>query len=850
VSESPVPEARRRAGTLPVAVAALALVLLLLAVSFREEASPDTYFHLAVGRRIAAEWRLPRTNEFLAFEQDHAFVAHEWLFQVVAWEVFRAGGAELLALAKTAIVVLAFVVLYIGISPGGRVSALGALLLSILLAEPRFLARPEVVSLLGLALTIAVLERDRRKPDRRHLVVLGLFQIVWVNCHGFALLGPAVGAIYLIAALAGRALGPRASCLGLDASDVRPARAATFLGVQLAASFVNPFFHEGALYPILIVLRASKDWSSGGLYMRIVELQSPFTAALADVFEVKVLKLMIALAVLGAAVSLRRRRARLEHLLAAALLTATAWNYLRNVPFAALGLVLPIAQGAASLGELLAARASRRVRSGAAAAIAVVALVSGRAALANELHENASYDARAGLGFSDFLRYDEAVSFLERSPPRGNYFNNFGAGHFLIFARDRTKPLPYICGNTELYPGSFLVQYHEIVRGDVPFAPAFEKAGITDALLDHRVEVSRELILAMARDPAWRLVHLDSHCLLFRKVDAATPPAVDLAAVASRFTATDEGEDRFALTRALRAIGLLPAWRAAPLERLHMACILDTLGRPDDGLALARAAYALRPDWPPSLYVLCGLERRVDPKAAEAHALELARLLPGAPYPHVSAGLAALQCSDPGRAVRAVHHFEDALEVDPGFALAQEDLMDAYVREDPPDLVGLKRGLASPLLSDASRAYYEGQIADFEGRADRAEDAYRRAATLRPSLTWAHYYLGKYLFRRGAFAEARAEYERVLAAVGDGEAWYNVGMARLAAGDRPAGKAALEQAALLRPKDPQVLVALGTAALEDGDRPAARRWAEAARRLDPTSVQVRQLESDLEGGDR
>lgn len=807
-------------------LAALSLALLVLALSLREEPSPDAYFHLAAGRTIVHDWRLPRTNEFLQFEQGFAFVDHEWLFQIGAWLLYAAGGASLLGVAKALVVLAAFVALHAALRPAGAVSALLALLPAILVAESRFVLRPEVVSLLGTAATLALLERDRLEPRRWHLVVLAVLQVVWVNCHGFALMGPGVTFTYFAAQLLLRALGKRADSVGLETTNVRPGRLGLFLAIQLGASFVNPWLHQGALYPVLVLLRAGQDWKSGGLYMRIVELQSPFGAALSGVFEVVVLKLAIGAAVVGFGLSLAERRARLEHLLAAVLLVGSASSYIRNLPFAAVGLSLPIAHGLAALGRRLGARAEI-ARWVALASLSVTALVTTRAALADQLHGNSQYVARAGLGFSDFLRYDEAVSFLEASPPQGNLFNNFGAGHFLLFARDKKPPLPYICGNTELYPGKFLVEYHEIVNGRIPYGPLFEKRGITDALLDHRVEVSRDLIATFHADPAWRLVHADGHCVIYRKVDAKTPPAVDLARLAKTFPFKDTTTDDFGLTRALRALGVLPKREAVPLEELHVACLLETLGRTDDALALARRACTERSDMAAARYVLASLEWKTQPQQAEKDALLYAALAPNDPHGFAIAGQAALAVQDPRR---AAGYFEKALAIDPGFELAQRNVLGAYLAQEPPDMVALKRALASwTNLPEDLRAFYEAQAANVDNRTADAEKGYRDAIALRESFHQAHWELGRCLFRRRAFEEAQAELEKVVKALPrEGSAWRDLGLARVKAGDARGGKDALEIAATLRPRDPEPLVDLGYIALDDGDKATASRFAREA----------------------
>src|SRR5690606_35703055 len=147
-------------------------------------------------------------------------------------------------------------------------------------------------------------------------------------------------------------------------------------------------------------------------------------------------------------------------------------------------------------------------------------LLAARAVLADRWHTNASYDARAGLGLGAFPRHDEAVAFLEAHPPAGALFNNFGAAHFLTWARGVREPKPYISGNTDLYPRAHLRRYHELMRGDLPLAPELERLGVSDVLLDHRVEVEDRVLRELLADPRWALVHADRRALVLRRRDA------------------------------------------------------------------------------------------------------------------------------------------------------------------------------------------------------------------------------------------------------------------------------------------------------------------------------------------
>src|ERR1039457_474520 len=70
----------------------------------------------------------------------------------------------------------------------------------------RLCERPELFSLLFLAGFLAVLGRAGERP--RWLWLLPAIQILWVNCHGFFVLGPMVLAAYVAELLVDRTWPP------------------------------------------------------------------------------------------------------------------------------------------------------------------------------------------------------------------------------------------------------------------------------------------------------------------------------------------------------------------------------------------------------------------------------------------------------------------------------------------------------------------------------------------------------------------------------------------------------------------------------------------------------------------
>ncbi len=62
-------------------------------LALRPIAEPDLFWHLAVGRYVATEHRLPTTNLWSFTAPDHPFLASSWLFDFLAHGLYGLGGS-------------------------------------------------------------------------------------------------------------------------------------------------------------------------------------------------------------------------------------------------------------------------------------------------------------------------------------------------------------------------------------------------------------------------------------------------------------------------------------------------------------------------------------------------------------------------------------------------------------------------------------------------------------------------------------------------------------------------------------------------------------------------------------
>ena len=147
-------------------------------------AQPDTFWHLRAGEEIWTTFHVPLDEHYSYTAAGRAWPNHEWLWEAFSFALVRLGGMPLLTLASAAIAVGAVVILYrLMVGPARQRFVL--LLLGVPLVPSVWAVRPQIVSLLLLAVLLHLL------VHKRFLWLPPLFAL-WANVHGAVALGIAV----------------------------------------------------------------------------------------------------------------------------------------------------------------------------------------------------------------------------------------------------------------------------------------------------------------------------------------------------------------------------------------------------------------------------------------------------------------------------------------------------------------------------------------------------------------------------------------------------------------------------------------------------------------------------------
>ena len=256
-------------GLLTVKHTFLAVVFVgLFALAARNVNDPDVWWHLKTGQYIAEHKSVPHTDPFSYTRAGEPWVAHEWLTDLLLYELDRTIGFGGLIVVFAVVLCAAFFLLYLRCGPNPYVAGV-ATLYAAWATMPVWGVRPQVLSLLLTSLWLLILERSERNP--RLLWWTLPLTLLWVNLHAGFALGLALSALFLAGEFVERVLGRSQQ----SASHLRFAALIFLLDLLIVP--LNPNGLRMYSYPIETLRSACH----AGLYRRMGLTQFPSCRVLA-----------------------------------------------------------------------------------------------------------------------------------------------------------------------------------------------------------------------------------------------------------------------------------------------------------------------------------------------------------------------------------------------------------------------------------------------------------------------------------------------------------------------------------------------------------------------------------------
>ncbi|HVX13116.1 MAG TPA: tetratricopeptide repeat protein [Pirellulales bacterium] len=242
-------------------------------------ADTDIWWHLRAGEWILENHRVPNLDPFTFGSSDRVWIDLHWLFELIAAVAFRVAGMPGVTVVAAATVAAALFAALVGGQLRSMPVAAGCWMVPLVLLGYRLHPRPELFSLLFLAIFLTVLDRGQRRP---HLVwLLPVIEILWVNTHAFFLLGPIVFVLFFIGQIGGRwfasVSGGGHSGSGQRLAPIVPKHYAAAFVAIMAACLLNPYGIKGTMLPLELFPKISDPANDYKTY--IDELFSPLDYA-------------------------------------------------------------------------------------------------------------------------------------------------------------------------------------------------------------------------------------------------------------------------------------------------------------------------------------------------------------------------------------------------------------------------------------------------------------------------------------------------------------------------------------------------------------------------------------------
>ncbi len=468
-------------------------------------ADGDLARHLAVGRQILATGSIPTLDLFSYTKGGEPFVPYEWLSEVIFaatnLQLGFAGVAVLAAsLAAAPFLLLARWTVRDGANP---FVAIGLLTAGALAGSMHWLARPHLFTILLALLWTRALVRHRATGSLRPLAALPPLMALWANLHGGFLVGFVILGVFLVGAIveahpAGIPFGtstplPRGD-EGRSALSTRHLRSAVVMAVagllSLAATGLNPVGYS-------LLPHVAGYFRSQFLVDNTVEYLSPnFHDLGPQLFLGLLLVAVVALA-------LAPRPIAPTDLGMLLVWTALALYSARNIPlFVVICLPIVVRLGSEALavrGGGIAARLAATERQLGGPLLPLLAV-----AAALLISRGTVGDIRPQFGFDPALFPVQALAKAEQAGARGNLFNYFSWGGYILYAGYPAHRV-FIDGQTDFYGEQLTRDYLKVARLEPDWEAILDRYRVDWVLFPHRSPLS----MLLARTRGWRLAYQD-----------------------------------------------------------------------------------------------------------------------------------------------------------------------------------------------------------------------------------------------------------------------------------------------------------------------------------------------------
>jgi hypothetical protein len=458
-----------------------ALFLGLFALTARNVSDPDVWWHLETGQYISEHGSVPHSDPFSYTRAGEPWVAHEWLTDLLLYQLLRATGFGGLILVFAVVLCAAFFLLYLRCGPDTYFAGV-AVFYAAWATEPVWGVRPQVLSLLLTSLWLLILERSERTPKLLWWTLP--LTLLWVNLHAGFALGLVLSALFLAGELLERALGHSQQ----SASRLRTAALALLLDLLIVP--LNPNGLRMFSYPV-------ETLRSAAMLNYITEWASP------NFHHAEYWPFLLVVLGTFATLGWPHRPVRSRDLL---LLLVSLYAGLCSIRMMPLFVLVAVPLLCQRLGEWPTSPSQPR-----RAPPVFVPLLNGAIVLAMVVfagvHTTQVIERQPQSELQSFPA--RAVAFLQTHPPSGPIFNHYDWGGYLIWKLYPATRV-FIDGRADLYGEQLLNQFADTYQFKGAWQQTLRQWRIDTVL----VPAGSALATGLRSAPGWRVAYEDSQAVV------------------------------------------------------------------------------------------------------------------------------------------------------------------------------------------------------------------------------------------------------------------------------------------------------------------------------------------------
>lgn len=469
------------------------VMIVVLSLFTGVEQDPDFWWHLRIGRWMADNGMLPKTDIFTYTVPTHVWTDHEYLTEILMWLVYSTFGIAVLCIAFGLLTWAGFWLIYLQVRRQPFVLVGIGLTIAAIAGSPIWGPRAQMITFALSCLELYWL-RGYLEGRSRAITYFPLVMIAWANLHG----GWVIGFVWLGVALAAE-LFSWAWDQDNPAHRMHVRRLGVIALVSVAAVAVTPHFLSLYPYPF-------QTQGSVAQQKLIVEWFSPDF----HLTELRPFEAMAFLLILGYAL----KRPTVYDLLLGLLALGLALQSVRNIAlFIAATTPILVNSYGGWWRELVAARRwkyslpPRPLFAAVTAVALLVIVVATSARIATTLAP--SHQAQM-----DESTYPVAAAdWLAAHPEVGTrMFNQYGWGGYLAnrFYPDPNRKV-FIFGEAALMGDPLLNEYEDVVSLRPDWKQVLDKYGV-----DYVVYTKGDALAnVLATQPDWKLVYQDKIAVIY-----------------------------------------------------------------------------------------------------------------------------------------------------------------------------------------------------------------------------------------------------------------------------------------------------------------------------------------------